>query len=279
MTICLAAIATETLPDGSKSDVIVTASDRMITLGGTTEYVWGEQTKTFWFSKSIMAMSADDPDQVLEVYRSAHRALNGKPLTVERVARKVAQKFYEHRQRRNERLILGPHGLTFDTLIKNQRTLDQTVISRLVTRLYGDDGVLNATMIVAGLNDREGHIYLIDDPGQHVCCDAESFAAIGLGREHAESVFTESMYTHHTPWTEVVLLAYLAKSRAEAAPGVGEDTDLYWIKSDGYGYVEPRAELMGELAKVRHDRDQRMRRALDVGHQRLRTRIEEIRRD
>jgi len=84
------------------------------------------------------------------------------------------------------------------------------------------------------------------------------------------------MYTHRMPWTEAVLLAYLAKKRAETAPGVGPDTDLYWIKPEGYGYVEPKAELMRDLDLVRRDRDRRMRRAVDAGHERLRDQITAI---
>jgi len=275
VTICIAAVARETTATGYR-DVIITASDRMITLGGRTEYVWGRQTKTFWFSDSILALTADDPDVTLEICRSTTRALNERPLTVERVARKVAQKFREYRQRRNEWRILSPHGLTFETLIKSEQNLAPTVLSRLVNQLYGDEGVLNAQMIIAGLEDDAGHIYLIDDPGDCVCCDSEGFTAIGLGREPAESVFTEAMYTDRLPWTEAVVLVYLAKRRAEIAPGVGPDTDLYWIRVDGCRYIEPQAPLLRQLDRLRIDRERRARAALDAGHRRICAEIEAI---
>lgn len=120
VTICIAAISRETFADGTIRDVIVTASDRMITLDGRTEYIWGDQTKTFWFSNLIMALTADDPDVTLEICRRAAKALNGRTLTVERVARKVAQKFREYRYQRNEARILSPQGFTFDTLAQRK---------------------------------------------------------------------------------------------------------------------------------------------------------------
>lgn len=146
---------------------------------------------------------------------------------------------------------------------------------RLRDRL--DEAELDATMIIAGLDVDVGHIYLIDDPGDYICCDSEAFAAIGLGRQHAQSVFTEAMYTDITPWTEAVVLVYLAKKRAEAAPGVGRpDTDIYWIKADGYAYVAPKADLMRELIKIWHDMNDRMRRAIGAGHGRLHNAIENL---
>jgi len=73
------------------------------------------------------------------------------------------------------------------------------------------------------------------------------------------------MYTDRVPWTQAVLLLYFAKRRAESAPGAGADTDIYWIKPDGYGYIEPQASLMGALANVHRDRDRRMQRAVQAG--------------
>jgi hypothetical protein len=72
----------------------------------------------------------------------------------------------------------------------------------------------SCTAVIAGLDGDAGHIYLIDDPGDYICCDSEGFAAIDLGREHAESVFTESMYTDRTPWRRPAegRIAELAKS-------------------------------------------------------------------
>jgi hypothetical protein len=273
VTICIAAIC-----QSSSGDVIVTASDRMVTLGGKTEYVWREQTKTYWFTDFIVSLSADDPDLALEVETAAYRSLekrNG-TLTVKKVAYKVAQKFREHRARRNEQLILSPQGLTFQTLMQNEKALDPTNVKLLRDRL--DEGALRATMIIAGLDkDNEGHIFVVDDPGVCVTCDSEGFAAIGLGREHAEVVFAEANYTPYREWTEALIISYLAKRRAEAAPGVGNvDTDLYWIRSEGRGYAAPADPLLGQLGKIERDLSRNTRRVINRGHEQLKSNIETV---
>jgi hypothetical protein len=119
VTICIAAISKDR---ERGTDVIVTASDRMVTINGQTEYIWTDQTKTFFFSSRIMALSAGNPDLCLELYRHSVAALRGRD-ELDKVANKLAQKFREHRARRNERRILSPHCLTFDTLAANERTI------------------------------------------------------------------------------------------------------------------------------------------------------------
>jgi hypothetical protein len=275
VTICTAAIAKGTRSDGTSYDVIVTASDRMITLGGATEYTWRDQTKCFSFSNSIIAMTAGDPDLMLEIYRDAYVSFEGEAdMTVQKVAERIAEKFRDLRKRRNERIILSPHGLSFDEFTDKQQKLAPTVLERIINQLYGDEGVLDTMTIVAGLDGDVGHIYVVGDPGEYELRDSAGFAAIGLGSEHASAVFAESMYTEHYPWTETVLLTYLAKKRAESALGVGPDTDLYWITPNGYGYVEPKDNLLAEFSKIQRDRDNRMRRAIEKGHRRLRSMIE-----
>jgi hypothetical protein len=277
VTICTAAIAKGTRSDSSLYDVIVTASDRMITLGGVTEYTWRDQTKCFFFSNAIIAMTAGNPELMLEIYRDAYDSFEGEAeMTVQNVAERTAEKFRDLRKRRNERMILSPHGLTFDQFTEKQQKLAPMVLERIINQLYGDDGVLDTMSIIAGLDGDVGHIYIIGDPGECELRDSAGFAAIGLGSEHASAVFAESMYTVHCPWTETALLTYLAKKRAESAPGVGPDTDLYWITPNGYSYVEPSNNLLVEFSRIQRDRDDRMRRVIERGHQRLRPVIEGV---
>jgi hypothetical protein len=140
-----------------------------------------------------------------------------------------------------------------------------------------DEGILNATIIVAELDEEgRGGIYLIEDPGDCVLCDAEGFVTTGMGSEHATSVFAEVGYTENMPWTEALLLVYLAKKRAESAPGVGEATDINWINVEHRAYIEPRHPIMNELEKIRRDRDRRMRRAFYDGHRRISKQLEEF---
>jgi hypothetical protein len=55
------------------------------------------------------------------------------------------------------------------------------------------------------------------------------FAAIGIGKAHAESQFTFSGYWPIKPFHETLLLTHASKKRAEAAPGAGKATDVLVI--------------------------------------------------
>jgi hypothetical protein len=60
------------------------------------------------------------------------------------------------------------------------------------------------------------------------------FAAIGIGARHAESQFMLGEHTRFDPFHEAILLTYIAKKRSEVAPGVGTQTDMFFIGAGGY---------------------------------------------
>ncbi len=66
MTVCIAAIAKATSADGQRSDVVILASDRMLTYRGQ-QYELLDQTKTFWFSNTIAALVAGTGDTLLHI--------------------------------------------------------------------------------------------------------------------------------------------------------------------------------------------------------------------
>jgi hypothetical protein len=68
------------------------------------------------------------------------------------------------------------------------------------------------------------------------CLSTVGFAAVGIGKPHAESQFMFSGHWPAKPFAETVLLTYAAKKRAEVAPGVGKVTDMVVI-GPGLGLV------------------------------------------
>lgn len=61
------------------------------------------------------------------------------------------------------------------------------------------------------------------------CHSTAGFAAIGIGKSHAESLLMFSGHSPMKPFTDTALLVYAAKKRAEVAPGVGKETDICFI--------------------------------------------------
>jgi hypothetical protein len=81
------------------------------------------------------------------------------------------------------------------------------------------------------------------------CLNTVGFAAIGIGKAHADSQFTFSGHWPLKPFDETLLLAYAAKKRAEAAPGVGKSTDIIVI-GPGKSTVKAEDQHLMELDKI-----------------------------
>jgi hypothetical protein len=61
------------------------------------------------------------------------------------------------------------------------------------------------------------------------CLDVVSFAAIGAGDWHANSQFMFAKHNYNRPFSETLFATYVAKKRAEVAPGVGQATDMFMV--------------------------------------------------
>jgi hypothetical protein len=125
------------------------------------------------------------------------------------------------------------------------------------------------SVLFCGVDMTGPHIYMVYND-QVGCYDNIGFASIGIGARHANS---QSMFQGHTPQSsvpETLLLAYTAKKRAEVAPGVGTETDIFAIGPQFNSYVESlnpdlRAKLDEEYAKiVAVEREEQLRARKEV---------------
>ncbi|HMD53817.1 MAG TPA: hypothetical protein VKJ65_04625, partial [Phycisphaerae bacterium] len=86
--------------------------------------------------------------------------------------------------------------------------------------------------IIAGVDTSTGwlepHIYCIRR-NSFECCDAVGYATIGSGARHVDAQFMQANFTRHFSLPKVIFLSYLAKRRAEKAPGVGKQTDMFLL--------------------------------------------------
>jgi hypothetical protein len=97
------------------------------------------------------------------------------------------------------------------------------------------------------------------------CLTTIGFAAIGIGKSHAESQFMFSGHWPNKPLHETVSLAYAAKKRAEAAPGVGKETDIIIVAmTPSMGVQQAQEKYIKELERIY----QKSRRATLRGIQR-----------
>jgi len=241
MTVCVAAICHwEELP------MVFGASDRMIT-AGDTEFE-PPQSKIYQLTSSIAMLIAGDTAAQIEIRNhvlveiGTRLARDTSWMPVAEAADVVSQNTVAYQRRRAERTILTPFGLTLDTFVRRQQEMSAVWvrdISDQILRCRPDTAT-----IVAGVDETGAHIFHINGTGEVTCRDAAAFSAIGWGWRHAESQFMFAKHTALRQFPETLRLAYTAKKRAEVAPGVGIDTDMFVISGlGGYREIVPGAKV------------------------------------
>jgi hypothetical protein len=181
------------------------------------------------------------------------------------LASDVADLYVRHRNlakaKRAEAALLAPLGLTVQTFLADQNQLNDQIVDQISRDLINFDVPYVAVLIV-GIDTKGPHIYVVDD-GNVSCNDVIGFAAIGIGARHAESQFMLAGHSWQSPQAETALLTYVAKKRAEVAPGVGGGTEML-TAGPGLGTLEiigsdvvDRLDRIYRRMKAREDRSQR----------------------
>jgi hypothetical protein len=165
---------------------------------------------------------------------------------VKDIAEAYAEEFARYRRNQAERLHLTPVNLTVDTFITAGHTLDPNLASDLYRKM--EKHVINAEAIICGRDETGAHLYKIIDPGEAVCFDTTCFVASGSRYDIAEAEFMFARFDKSLPHIDTIFLAYSAKRRAQAAAGVGEDTDLFAIGPNGITQVA--SEQLADLKKI-----------------------------
>jgi hypothetical protein len=167
---------------------------------------------------------------------------------VKDVADLYAKHYGAIRRERSERSILSPLGLTHETFISRQSEMADSFLRNLSTELINFSMPSVATIITG--SDLVGeHIYVVSG-GDVECLDSVGFAAIGIGRWHANSQFMFAGHDRSKPIPETLLLTYAAKRRAEVSPGVGEGTDMFTIGARLGSYVRVGPQVIDDLEKI-----------------------------
>jgi hypothetical protein len=227
MTVCVAAIC-----DGNS---IIGASDRMLTAGNIQ--FQPPVTKIYQLTSSIALMVAGDmaiqAELILELTALISTKLTEQPppdwFSVKDVADWYVFYYEKIKAKRSERELLKPLGLTLDTYISRQRELSDEVSNKLSVELINYT-LPGCAAIIAGLDRRGPHLFVVNG-GEVNCQDAAGFAAIGVGSYHASSFLMFSRHSKDASSAKTLWRTYTAKKRAEVAPGVGIETDMFVIGS------------------------------------------------
>lgn len=224
LTVCVAAI--------SENTMIFGAADRMLTAGDIQ--FEPPDIKIMRLTSSIAIMIAGDSALHSEIFQSVYKViyerLEVEPsewITVKEVAELYSQFYNEVRQKCAERVILAPFGLTTETFLTRQVNMSTDFVRQLGTELINfNAGDVEA--IVTGVDQAGPHIWVVKNE-DITCYDKAGFAAIGVGEWHSKSSFMFSRHVRFRKFSQTLLLTYAAKKRAEVAPGVGVNTDMFTI--------------------------------------------------
>ena len=126
--------------------------------------------------------------------------------------------------------------------LKRQKELSEIMVSEITEKL-SIFRMPEVGVIIAGIDGPPpaSHLYVIEN-GEVSCADLVGFAAIGAGYWHANSQFMFDGHTRMTPGVKALRTIFWAKKRAEIAPGVGTDTDMFAL-----------GPTLGSLTIVRED--------------------------
>jgi hypothetical protein len=274
MTICVAAIG--------RTGLIIAAADRMKT-GGDIEFeprknenpemAWGSGSKIFPITTSITALTAGDASlqaEILQhVFYDTSARIKSQPdewWRVEDVANLYVKHYDRIKRQRAVSAILAPLNLDSDKFLEQQSVMSADLVASITRDLQSFDMPQVITIFV-GVDTIASHMFITSNCNPEnvcriTCSDNTGFAAIGSGSRHALSQFMLVGYHRQAPTSETLFQTYLAKKRAEIAPGVGKETDMFTI-GPGLGLSSfIRTEIMSELDLIyrKYDRAEKSSR-------------------
>ncbi|MCX5887903.1 MAG: hypothetical protein NTY36_00445 [Deltaproteobacteria bacterium] len=220
MTVCIAAIC-------DNGATAVAASDRM--LQATYPPIEFEHTKPkiHYLSKYCIALTAGDALKPIEIIPDCILTIENqkKSPQIKQIVEIVKSWYQLSRLSRVEEQFLKPRTISIQTFYeKGMRILPIDIFGYLDKEITSYDYGLQ--LMVVGGDDSGAHIYALYNPGIANCYDTISFHAIGIGQLYAMEKFVAQKYSSSCELTECLNVVYAAKKAAEAAPGVGKETDI-----------------------------------------------------
>lgn len=253
MTVCIAGLVSWRYGENDLGRAIVTASDRMLTLG-EFEYE-PPQLKVGRLGRRILLLVAGNFTVHSEALGKTLKHLSGLQLEdVAEVAEVYASYVRKYRLREAAQTYLAPLGLDEASFSTAQQSMSPNVVADLVSQMQNHR--IDAEAIVAGCDSSLANLFHVDGRGFVTCHNDPGFVSIGIGSGHANSHIMTSQYANWWAYGRAAILLYTAKKRAEVAPGVGAHTDMHIITRDGVSPVDSSIqEKIDAIYKAGVERD------------------------
>jgi len=149
---------------------------------------------------------------------------------------------------RAESSILAPLGLDHASFLAKQRELAPDLVQWIAKEMTNQP-MPPMNTIFAGIDPAGPHVYVVR--GANVACqDSTGFAAIGIGDWHAESSLMFQSYYPSFAAADSIMAVYTAKKRAEVAPGVGTQTDMFMIGPELGSFVTVHPGILDRIEHI-----------------------------
>jgi 20S proteasome alpha/beta subunit len=218
----------------------ITASDRMVT-AGDVQYEPAQLKIAFLTTRTLLLIAGEYSIHSEAINFLRKEIMRNPNRTTQNIALLYGRQIQEIKSRQAEDLFLAPIRLNTDTFIAQQKDMADSFIERITTQIQNFDGADIGALIV-GAEEEGTHIYEVDSHGIISCWDDIGFAAIGIGAWHAKSDLMQGRYRNTLNCASALAAIFAAKKRAEIAPGVGKDTDIYIVNRLGHFRVWPHVE-------------------------------------
>jgi 20S proteasome alpha/beta subunit len=241
VTVCIAGICNYEVDN----PMIVVVADRMIT-GTDVQYEPEQQSKLYYLTPKIGALIAGDASPQIAIRDATYRRIQAldvdqnEKLTVQQVANYFSEEHANYRRREAEQVFLLPLGMNTDTFRDNQKSLNAKFVSETVEAIQ-NHSIGNTQTIIMGIDsDLGGQLLYVDKCGVIRSDNLAGFSTAGIGEWHAASHLMLVGYEKSWSVNRALFHLYHAKRKAEAAPGIGRKTDLYFVDHQGIKNFDPR---------------------------------------
>lgn len=231
---------------------VVTVSDRMVSSGDMTITFEPDRPKYRRVTDKCVILTAGtllEPCLIEDIKEKGKNELD-----IRKLVQICKEEFSSVKTKRIEEEILNPQGFSsFSDFYERSQRLHDAIIMQLNENIRRHS--LDLILLVAGIDDKGGHLWIISDPGSDACFDSVGFCCPGIGQRHTDPVFALYRYSPSISPNEALLIAYEAKKRAEMAGGIGLTTDATVISKDGINEITP--ETLQELEEIHRDQKEK----------------------
>jgi 20S proteasome alpha/beta subunit len=235
MTVCIGAVC-----DNGRA--VVVAADRMMTYGAPMSLqVETAVKKIVQITDSCVILFSGAVPDGEEVIRRTKSNITGHSHTVSDIASFAATSYQEIKKKRVEDTILKPLlGIEFSGF---PSLLAQSASSQMLQQILGMIAAhnLQLELLVAGIDDSQGHLSGIVHPGLALGFDTVGCSAIGSGGLHANVRLALGRQGIAVSLPETIYNVLEAKIAAEGAPGVGKLTDIAIVTKDKIKFLNDDA--------------------------------------